>query len=445
MNRLLFPAAALVAFAMSLAAAPPAIVVDDDRAAAANRVQLQTVADRFNLPTGKIAVDAAPVFQRSNEGLFLAGYGTWLSNVAGDNNWVSGRALAIRPGGVDGTACLSFYEPPQSRPKEMPSGQVGWLFNGDGSDGLGFYPDRVYRFTAGQKVPDSKLSFMRAFHGVPFTGNWALRVPVDHGLRVGDDVFATDGPYINECMTEWRRVVATGAPDAIVLNERLYSTYTQGTLVAGPLPRRMTFQGVRFTGAWGPVLVQQACDVKFVDCTFDQTRGWVSAVGCGRLVFANCTMPAGFQSSTSHDVRFRNCTIREVQGEQAAYGFQFDGCRFGPSPVDSKVGCTGWTIKDCVATGALFIYDGWTVTDTIAYGQVVVRGRGAVVRELWSAQPVVVQATYQGQPAGAGTGVTLDRVVAPSIHVEAGTSGVIRGRTCPVTGFTAGWTITPKQ
>ncbi len=410
-----------------------------------NRNLLEATSGRLNLPAGDVAIDEAALFTSSNAGLFLTGNGTTLASPGGDwvsgGGWVSGRAVAIRPGS-GGVALMSFYEP---IPAEIPPGQVGWLFNGAGSDGLGFYPAECVRVLPGP-VPASKTlpHFMRAYKAVPFTGIRALIVPQGHGLKAGDDVFATDGVLINEIIPEWRKVTAVGGlGDAVMLDRPLTRTYRQGTLVSGPVPHKLSFQGLRMAGSWGPVLVQQATDIAFADCLFEKSQGWVSVVGSGRVSFTNCTLLSGLQSSASHDVTLTNCMVGEVQGEQAAYNFKFSGCRFGPGGIDSKTLCTGWQLTDCITHGYLMVYDSWLVDDHIAYGPVVVRGRNAVVRDLWSAEPVRVSSRYQGQPDGAGTGVMLDGIIAPSIHLEPGTSGTIRRRSCPVTGDPTGWAITP--
>ena len=115
--------------------------------------------------------------------------------------------------------------------------------------------------------------------------------------------------------------------------------------------------------------------------------------------------------------------------------------------------CYLWTLTDCKFYGrnkqprdGLFIYDGWLVNRCKAYvtGDVTIRGRGAMLRQFATDGLVAVEANYQGAPAGAGTGVTIDQSTANLLWLKPGTSGSVTASVIERTSneTTAGsWTI----
>lgn len=421
-----------------------AIIVrpDDSAAAPDNRSAIASATGLAEFTNGgTVYVSEAPVLTETNTGVTLDGgtEGTTIEGLAATGNFIARGALAVRCGAT-GVAALSFAgEDP--RPTTVPAGQVGWTFNYAGDQG--FWQGPVTRYAAGEEVPvaaDPEPHWMRAYNAVPFTGKASLVVPVGHGISKGDLVFITSGPMINECVGEWRRVASVTA-NRVRINKALRRTYTAGTIVSGPWPRDMTFKNLEFIGPAGGVFVQQAADIKFENCTFDDNAGGgvLLVAGCTGVKFKNCSIPCGLFISSSEDIECVNCDIATVVGEQSARTARFTGCTFGPQVFDTRIYSTDWVLRNCTFnTGVLgsFIYGGWRVEHCTAVDTVVtVRGGGAIVKRLTSNTTVAVQATYQGEPSdnSAGRNVTLDRVRATAITLGAGTSGKLLNCTGTIT------------
>lgn len=399
-----------------------AISANDINAAPVNRAAIQTATGRVELPPGIVSVDAAPVLTRANNALTLSGNGTTIRSQQLYGDYFGRAALNVRCG-LNGIAALSFRGGETVRGVPLPSGQIGWSFPGGDSRTEFFRPTRIY---PGQTIPTGG-EFMRAFHGVPFAKRDGVTWDVgsSHGIALHDDVFATDGPPINECVGEFRRVVAV-TPNTVTLDSPLQRAYQQGTFVVGPFPGRLAFSGITFDGQLGSVLIQQSCDVQFADCEIrtpvgagPSAAGWLGLYGCGRVGLRRCKLP-GVQMSSGHDVTIEDCVSGPIIGEQGQIRTTIKRTR--ATIIDAAPTCTGWDVYDCTATERLGIYNGWTVDTVQVFGPVYIRGR-CFVDDVTTNGKVHVQS---------GRDIVIDGLDCNYVKIDANTSGQISNCTAPV-------------
>ena len=399
-----------------------AISANDINAAPANRAAIQTATDRVELPPGIVSVDAAPVLTRSNNALTLAGNGTTIRSQQLYGDYFGRAALNIRCG-LNGIAALSFRGGETVRGVPLPAGQIGWSFAGGDSRTEFVRPTRIL---PGQLIPTGG-EFMRAFHGVPFAKREGTTWDVGsgHGIALHDDVFATDGPPINECVGEFRRVVAV-ASNTITLDSPLQRAYQQGTFVVGPFPGRLAFSGITFDGQLGSVLIQQSCDLQFADCEIrtpvaagSSAAGWLGLYGCGRVSLRRCRLP-GVQMSSGHDVTIEDCVSGPIIGEQGQIRTTIRRTR--AAIIDAAPTCTGGEVNDCTIEQHLGLYEGWRLYKTQVFGPTYIRGRCSV-DTLTTNGKVHIQS---------GRNIVIDGLDCNYVQIDANTSGQISNCTAPV-------------
>lgn len=424
------------------------VTVDSPAAAADNTTAIAAATGNSTLPQGTVYVNPAPTI--TGEEIRLSGADTTVESALTTGDYISRAALLVRPAagpsGTAATAVLSWRgdETAGARGSTQPAGQVGWNFVGDDVT-----PRRPIRIKAGGLIPPEN-QYMRAYHGTPFTGRGrVLKVPAGHGLAVGDWVFATDGPRINECVGEFAKIEVSAAT-SVTLDKPLIRTYAQGTLVSGAFPSSITLRDISLTGQHGSLIFQQAADVTLSNVIVNPTgtgdaAEWTDFIGCGRVLAEHCTFP-GLGMSSGADLKFNYITTPSLKAEQCVRKVEVSHSRIGW--LDTQTECTHWTLYgnyfyDRLGSDlSLGIYDYWQVRNCYAEYIVRVRGKNAKVVGLTSNQGVIVQPSYAGAPAGAGTGVSLSYVDAPYIWLMPGSTGKLFHCTGDVVGDTSGWRIT---
>lgn len=408
------------------------IVTDDPNAGTANRAALDAATGYSPLPPATIFTDGPMTATASNNGLTLRGDDTVLQTTQQLGGQYDRAALLLRCG-RDGLAAVSNRgdETPDRRGTVLPAGQVGWHFDGNELQPVGGV---VTRILPGQAIPQT-LEFMRAFRGVPFTtGRTEFAVPVWHGLMVGEDIMATDGPTINEIIAEFRRVVAVTSR-TVTLDQPLRRMYRQGTFVRGPFPARQSFHGLTFSGQLGTVLLSQAVDVQFnrfnvakpPDFDPRNPNNRFSIMSCGRVTVSDGDLTAidGIGLGHGHDARIIDCTGNCIMGEQCQIRTLVERCRF--NWLDAWQQCHSWIILDCEFAGGieqtLGVYDHWQVERVRCNGTVRVRGQNAFVNDLRTNGVVIVTPEYPAKHGLSAKNVVLRNVEAERIELWPGSSG----------------------
>lgn len=431
MTRSLKAIAAELFLSLGPAAAPPVVRVDDANAAAANRVALELATGPADLPAGTIYTDGPVTMTRANNGITMSGPAT-IASTRIPGGFLDRAALLVRCG-ADGFGATSSRgdETPDKRGLVLPAGQVGWHFDGRDSQSTGGV---VARILPGQPIPPD-LEFIRAFRGVPFSiGRTEFAVATGHGITVGEDLLATDGPVINEVIAEFRRVVAV-TKATVTIDRPLLRSYRQGTFCRGQFPARQSYQGIKFQGQLGTVLLFQAADMQFSDCVVKKPADFAatdpnnrfSIMGCGRVELRRCdfTEIDGIGISHGHDLWIRDCRGRAVIGEQNQIAVTIERSRF--AWLDAWQQCPNWTIRDSEFAGGpnvtLNVYDSWLVERVRVNGHVAVWGFSANLSDVKCNGQVHVRADPPARHAQSGRNVTLTNIEAEQIVLFPGTSG----------------------
>lgn len=193
---------------------------------------------------------------------------------------------------------------------------------------------------------DSFLRFRKAWPcGVPKerTDTVTLSVPTD-GLVVGQWVFVTDGPSVQDAARgEHRRVIGVEG-STVRLDRRLRQSYGPAVLAWIETLENVTVRDLRIEAQPNGQLVTWAAGFKgciglrLERCTF---AGACDVITCGDSFVTDCSGPA-LQLNTTVGCRIERCRFGALYCEEATSDIDVTDCEFGAGRAEPQNCVTGY-------------------------------------------------------------------------------------------------------